>query len=66
MQPGDPYRAARLLVGRYGPDAGIHVVMRIDALAQAGDEARIRLWTIVLAAIDELQRTERRPDEAYH
>ena len=37
--------------------------MRADELEAAGDEAGRRAWMLILAALDELTRTERRPGE---
>ncbi len=40
--------------------------MRADELEAAGDEAGRRVWMLILAALDELTRTERRLDESLH
>jgi len=59
----DAYRCAKLLLDRHGRDAELHASMRADELEAAGDEAGLQAWMHILAAIDELVRTERRPSE---
>lgn len=59
----DAYRCAKLLLDQHGQNAELHAAMRADELEAAGDEAGLRAWMRILAAIDELARTERRPDE---
>ena len=44
--------------------AELVAAMRADELEAVGDEARRRAWMRILAAIDELARTARRPDES--
>ena len=64
MDELDASRCAKLLLGRHGRDAELHASMRADELEAAGDEARRKAWMRILAAIDELGRTERRLGEA--
>jgi len=59
----DAYRCAKLLLDQHGLDAELHAAMRADELEAAGDEAGLRAWMRILAAIDELMRTERRQSE---
>ena len=59
----DAYRCAKLLLDRHGRDAELHAAMRADELEAAGDEAGRQAWMHILAALDELTRTERRPGE---
>ncbi len=59
----DALRCAKLLLDRHGRDAELHAALRIDELEAAGDEAGRRAWRRILAAMDELARTERRQDE---
>ena len=60
----DALRCARLLLDRHGrPAAELHATMRADELEAAGDEAGRRTWMRILAALDELTRTERHPGE---
>ncbi len=59
----DALRCAKLLLDRHGRDAELHAAMRADELEAAGDEAGRRAWMRILAAMDELARTERRQDE---
>ena len=59
----DAYRCAKLLLDQHGRDAKLHAAMRADELEAAGDEAGRRAWMLILAALDELTRTERRQGE---
>ena len=59
----DAYRCAKLMLDRHGRDAELHAAMRADELEAAGDEAGRRAWLRILAALDELARTERRQGE---
>jgi hypothetical protein len=63
MDELDAYRCAKLLLDHYGSGAELQAAMRADALEAAGDEAGRLAWLQILAALDELQRTERRPGE---
>ena len=60
----DACRCAKLLLDQHGDGAELHAAMRADELEAAGDEAGRRAWMRILAAIDELARTERRRGEA--
>ncbi len=59
----DALRCAKLLLDRHGRDAELHAALRIDELDAASDEAGRRAWVRILAAVDELARTERRRGE---
>jgi len=63
MDQLDAYRCAKLLLDQHGAAAPIHAAMRADELDAAGDQAGRRAWIAIMAAIDELGRTERRPSE---
>ncbi len=63
MDELDAYRCAKLLLDQHGFGAELHAAMRADALDVAGDEAGRRAWLQILAAMDELSRTERRLGE---
>ena len=63
MDELDAYRCAKLLLEQHGRDAELHAAMRADELEAAGDEAGRRAWMLILAALDELVRTERRQGE---
>lgn len=60
----DALRCAKLLLDEHGDDAVLVAAMRADELDAAGDEAGRRAFMRILAAMDELARTARRPDEA--
>jgi hypothetical protein len=50
----DIFRAAKLLVDRYGNEATKRAVRRNDELQEAGDVEGAMLWRRILAAIEEL------------
>ncbi len=58
MNDLDLWRAARLLVDRYGDDAGIEAAKRADALAARGDVEGKAVWLRILEAVKEVQNTE--------
>jgi hypothetical protein len=55
----DIYRAANLLIERYGEDAGIHAAMSADAMMAKGDLDGFAVWRLILKAVDELEANER-------
>lgn len=59
----DALRCAKLLLDQHGDKAEFVAALRADELGAAGDEAGRRAWMRILAAMDELTRTARRPDE---
>jgi len=63
MNALDAYRCAKLLLDQHGSGAELQAAMRADAFEAAGDEAGLRAWMQILTALDELCRTERRPNE---
>ncbi len=62
----DIFRSAQVLVKQHGQDAPIHAAMRADELLEAGDLDGVAVWRRILRAIEELQGTVPRPDEAVH
>ncbi len=62
----DIYRVANLLVKRHGQDASIEAAMRADAMLDKGDLDDYAAWKRILRAVEELQGTVPRPDEAVH
>ncbi len=62
----DIYRVANLLVKRHGRDASIEAAMRADAMLDKGDLDGYGVWKRILRAVEELQGTVPRPDEAVH
>ena len=51
----DLWRAAKLLVDRYGETAPVEAMKRADALAAEGDTEGKVVWLRILEAIEELQ-----------
>jgi len=62
----DTYRAAHLLIGRYGDDAPIEAAMRADELMEAGDMEGVAVWKRIVKAIEELLSEERPGDAEVH
>jgi hypothetical protein len=54
----DIWRAANLLVRRYGADAGIEAACRADEMFEAGDHGGYAIWKRIVAAVGELSRTK--------
>jgi len=53
----DIWRAANLLVKRYGAQAAIQAAQRADALSADGDGDGYAIWKRILEALGELTRT---------
>jgi hypothetical protein len=62
----DIYRTAAVLIREHGPGAGLEAAQRADAMLEKGDVEGSAVWLCVLHAVEELQRKERREDEAAH
>ncbi len=60
------YRSAKLLIDRHGEYATLAAAMQADRLLAAGDLDGKRAWVRIMAAVEELQRMERRPGERAH
>ena len=52
----DIWRAAQLMVKRYGDDAAIQAASRADDLLAEGDLDEASIWRAILRAVEELQR----------
>ncbi len=62
----DIYRAANVIIERYGKDAQIHSTKRASAMLDKGDLDAYAAWKRVLRAIEELQREAPKSGEAAH
>ena len=62
----DIYRTANVLIREHGEDAALEAAQRADAMLERGDMEGAAVWRRVLRAVAELQRKERREDEAAH
>jgi hypothetical protein len=60
----DVWRAASVLIHRYGDDASSCAAQRADELLAHGDADGHSIWLRILKAIAELTRIERKDDEA--
>ena len=52
----DIWRAAQLMVNRYGDDAAIQAGMRAEELLARGDDDGAVTWRAIIRAVEELQR----------
>jgi triphosphoribosyl-dephospho-CoA synthetase len=59
----DVWRAAALMLKRYGADAAVQAALRADELFEAGDEHGTATWRAIVRAIEELQRERPSEDE---
>ena len=66
MDPKDPYRAANLLIQQFGSEAATHAADRCLTLKLAGDQAGMRAWIDIAAAVMQLQATEPAKGKAVH
>ncbi len=62
----DIWRAAQVMVKRYGDDAAIEAAKRADEFLDQGIIDGERVWTRIMTAIEELQRERPREGEATH
>ncbi len=60
----DLWRAARLLVDRYGDRAVAEAITLADRMREIGDEEGIVVWRRILQYVRELQRME--PKDSVH
>ena len=54
----DIYRAANILVKRYGEDAVLEAAQRADVMLERGDMDGYAMWKQIVKAVEEMQRTE--------
>jgi hypothetical protein len=60
----DIWRAAKLMIDRYGTDAATAAAIRADAMLHENDDAGVVTWKQIMRAIEELQRP--RTNDAVH
>ena len=53
----DIYRAANILMDRYGHDAPLFAIKRATKMLDAGDLNGYAVWKRILRAVEEMQRT---------
>ena len=58
--------AANVLVGEHREDAALEAAQRADAMLERGDMEGCAVWKRIVAAIEEIERTERWENEAAH
>ena len=62
----DNYRTATVLIREHGDGAALEAAQRADAMLAKGDMEGCAIWKRIVAAAEEIQRMERREDEAAH
>ena len=62
----DIYRAASVIIERYGEDAPIHSTRRASAMLDKGDLGAYAIWKRILRAVEELQRKAPKSGEVVH
>ncbi len=62
----DIYRAASVIIERYGEDAQTHSTKRASAMLDKGDLDAYAVWKRILRAVEELQGAEPKSGKAVH
>ncbi len=62
----DIWRAAMVLVARFGNAAATRAAKRADDLLDQGDIEGVIVWRRIRGACEELSRNEREPDRSVH
>ena len=60
----DIYRSANILIREHGDGAALEAAQCADAMLERGDMEGAAVWKRVLGAVKEIQREERRENEA--
>ena len=66
MPQTDIWRAAQVMVKRYGEDAPLEAAKRADQMLDAGDVDGLAAWKRILAATEELLRADPGDGESVH
>ena len=62
----DIYRSAGVLIREHGEDAALEAAKHADAMLEKGDLEGLAVWKRILAAIEEIKRTEPAEGEPRH
>ncbi len=62
----DIYRTANVLIREHGAGAALEAAQRADAMLERGNMDGCAVWKRITAAVDEIQRKERREGESAH
>ena len=62
----DIYRSAQVLIRQHGDDAGLQAAQRADDMLDRGDMDGLAVWKRILAAVEEIARTEAADGEQRH
>ena len=62
----DIFRTANVLIREHGAGAALEAAQRARAMLERGDMGGCAVWKRILAAVEEIERTERRENDAAH
>ncbi len=62
----DIYRGASIHIREHGEDAALEAAQRADAMLEKGDLEGLAVWKRIVRAVEEIQRTERKPGDVAH
>ena len=62
----DIYRSAAVLLREHGTGAALEAAQRADVMLKRGDMDGCAVWKRIVAAVEEIERTKRRENEAAH
>ncbi len=62
----DIYRSANVLIREHGQDAALEAAKHADAMLEKGGLEGLAAWKRILAAIEEIRRTEPTAGEPRH
>ncbi len=62
----DIFRSANVLIREHGAGAALEAAQRADAMLERGDMGGCAVWKRIVAAVEDIERTERREEEAAH
>ncbi len=62
----DIFRSANVLIREHGAGAALEAAQRADAMLERGDMGGCAVWKRIVAAVEEIERKERRENEAAH
>ncbi len=62
----DIYRSAQVLIREHGEDATIKAAQRADDMLERSDMDGLAVWKRILAAVEEIARTEPADGEQRH
>ncbi len=62
----DIFRSATVLIREHGEDAALEAAQCAAAMPERGGRSGGAVWKRIVAAVEDIERTERREEEAAH